>query len=313
MCTARSYSADGGVSSVRRLTQRNPQISQSAEAKIGGRADDGDNQATLASAESTPHRKAIQEEHIMDGLTAPARLTAGGMKEPPQARAGDPHRSEKTRPLAGFGRLTALAGIVFVILDFAADLVIGPFPDGNSSTSTLAKFYAAHHAHVEAGGVLYSLAAIPLVFFGTALWARIRGAALHPAVAALALVGTAVAAVSQFDSGGYFLTVGPVGDKPWLAPAALQALQVGGSSVGYGSQGGAVILLLAVAIAGIAARAFPRSLAWAALVFAVLLLTPVFFLASLVLNVWIIAMSIVLVARPRHDEPVLFTDAVNVR
>jgi hypothetical protein len=248
----------------------------------------------------------------MDGLTAPARLTAGGMNKPFQARAEDARWAEKTRTLAGFGRLAALAGIVFVILDFAADLVIGPFPDGSSSTSALVKFYAAHHAHVAAGGVLYSLAAIPLVFFGAALWTRMRGTALHPAVAAVALVGTAIAAVSQFDSGGYFLTVGAVGDKSYLAPAALQSLQLGGSSIGYGGQGGTVILLIAVAIAGIAARAFPRSLAWTALAFAVLLLTPAFFLASLVLNVWIIAMSIVLIARPRRDEPVVPTPAVDV-
>jgi hypothetical protein len=208
--------------------------------------------------------------------------------------------------------VAALAGIAFVILDFAADLVIGPFPDSNSSASTLVSFYAAHHAHVAAGGMLFSLAAIPLVFFGAALWTRIRATALHPAVAAVALVGTAIAAVSVLDGGGYFLTLGAVGDKSYLAPAALQSLQVGDSSGGYGGNGGLVILLLAVAIAGIAARAFPRVLAWTALVFAVLLLTPVFFLASLLVNVWIIAASIVLVLRPRPAHPAPVAGAAHV-
>jgi len=235
----------------------------------------------------------------MDGLTAPARLATTEINDRHDSHPDDTGTAERVRTLASFGRLAALAGIAFVILDFAADLVIGPFPDSNSSTSTLVSFYAAHHAHVAAGGMFYSLAAIPLVFFGAALWARIRGAALHPTVAAVALVGTAIAAVSQLDSGGYFLTLGAVGDKSYLAPAALQSLQVGSSPIGYGGNGGTVILLLAVAIAGIAARVFPRILAWTALMFAILLLTPVFFLASLLLNVWIVGASVVLVLRPR--------------
>jgi hypothetical protein len=235
----------------------------------------------------------------MDGLTAPARMATSETNDRLDSGEDDTGNAEGIRALAGFGRLAALAGIAFVVLDFAADLVVGPFPDGNSSPSTLASFYAAHHAHVAAGGMLYSLAAIPFVFFGAALWARIRRAALHPAVAAVALVGAAIAAVSQLDNGGYFLTLGAVGDKSYLAPAALQSLQLGGSSLGYGGSGGTVILLLAVAIAGIAGRVFPRTLGWTALAFAILLFTPVFFLASLLLNVWIVAASIVLVVRPR--------------
>jgi hypothetical protein len=235
----------------------------------------------------------------MDGLTAPARLATSDINDRLDAAPHDRGKAAALRPFAGFGRMAALAGIAFVVLDLAADLIIGPFPDGSSSTSKLASFYATHHAHVAAGGMLFSLAAIPFVFFGAALWTRIRGAALHPAIAAVALVGTAIAAVAELDSGGYFLTLGAVGDKSYLAPAALQSLQVGGSSIGYGGNGGTVILLLAVAIAGVAGHAFPRSLSWTALAFAILLLTPVFFAASLLLNVWIIAASIVLVRRPR--------------
>jgi hypothetical protein len=127
---------------------------------------------------------------------------------------------------------------------------------------------------------------------------------LHPALAAVALVGTAIAAVSVFESGGYFLTLGAVGDTSYVAPAALQSLQLGGSGIGYYGNGGMVILLLAVAIAGIGVRVFPRSLAWIALALAVLLLSPISFVASLLLNLWFFAMSIVLVLRPRPADPI---------
>lgn len=239
----------------------------------------------------------------MDGLTAPARLETSGTDDRLDPRPAHTGGTQPIRTLAGFGRAAGLAGIAFVVLDFAADLVIGPFPDG-SSTSKLVSFYATHHAQVAAGGMLFSLATIPFVFFGAALWTRIRGAALHPAVAAVALVGTAIAAVSVFESGGYFLTLGAVGDKSYVAPAALQSMQLGGSGIGYDGNGGLVILLLAVAIAGIGARVFPRSLAWIALVFAVLLFSPISFLASLLLNLWFVAMSIALVRRPHPAGPV---------
>jgi hypothetical protein len=69
----------------------------------------------------------------------------------------------------------------------------------------------------------------------------------------------------------------------------------GGSTVGIG---GIVIVLFAVAMAGIVGRAFPRWLAWPALVLAVLDMTPLGFLASLLFLLWAVVVSIVMCLRP---------------
>jgi hypothetical protein len=194
-------------------------------------------------------------------------------------------------------RLVPLAGVVFAVLTVAGYLTIGPFPDSDASVSELTSFYAANHAHVAAGGQLLGLAAIFLALFGTAVWARIRSTDLHPVVAGTALVGTAMAAVSWLEGAGTYSILGEIGHQPWLSPAALQAVQVGGTV------GGTVLFLLAVATAGIAGRAFPRWLALPALALAILYLTPFGWYASLLVLLWAAVTGIVMAVRPAGAVP----------
>jgi hypothetical protein len=198
-------------------------------------------------------------------------------------------------------RLVPLAGVVFAVLTVAGYLTIGPFPDSDASVSELTSFYAAHHGQVAAGGQLLGLAAIFLALFGTAVWARIRSADLHPVVAGTALVGTAMAAVSSVDGAGAYSILGEIGHQPWLLPAALQAAHVR-ATVG-GIDGGTVLFLLAVATAGIAGRAFPRWLAWPALALAIVYLTPFGFFASLFVLLWAAVTGIVMAVRPARGVP----------
>jgi hypothetical protein len=198
-------------------------------------------------------------------------------------------------------RLVPLAGVVFAVLTLAGYFTIGPFPDSDASASELTSFYAANHGHVAAGGELLGLAAIFLALFGTAVWARIRSTDLHPVVAGVALVGTAMAAVSWLDGAGAYSTLGEVGHQPWLSPAALQAAQVSGTT--GGTDGGTVILLLAVATAGIAGRAFPRWLALPALALAILYFTPFGYYASLLVLLWAAVTGVVMAVRPADRVP----------
>lgn len=200
-------------------------------------------------------------------------------------------------------RLIPLAGVVFGVLTFAGYLTIDAFPGTDASISELTSFYAANHGRVAAGGQLLGLAAIFLALFGTAVWAKIHSTDLHPIVAGTALVGTAMAAVSWLEGAGAYSILGEIGHQPWLLPAALQAAHVGGT-VG-GIDGGTVILLLAVATAGIAGRAFPRWLALPALGLAILYLTPFGWYASLLVLPWATVTGIVMAVRPA--DPVLAT------
>jgi len=199
------------------------------------------------------------------------------------------------------GRFVPLAGVVYVALTVAGFLLVGPTPDTDASVSTITDFYSANHGHLLACGMLLAWASVFFVFFGAALWARVRRAALHPLVAGATLVGIAVTATGQLIYANTYFTLGDIGPKATTSPAALQVWHILGQEPLSPEAGGIAILLLAVALAGILAGAFPRSLAWPALVLAILqLVTPVGFLASLVFLLWTLVASIVMCLRPAH-------------
>lgn len=195
-------------------------------------------------------------------------------------------------------RLVPLAGVVYAALAVVGDLTIGSVPRSDAPISTVTSFYASHHARVGAGGWISAWAAVFLALFGAALWVRVRAANLRPAIAGAALVGIVVAFAGQLaDSTGYYV-LGDIGGKASISDGALQAWHVRGSDFDFVAAGGLAVLLLAVAAAGIAGRAVPRWLAWAALPLGILQLTPVGFFAGLLFVLWAAATGVVMVARP---------------
>jgi len=200
------------------------------------------------------------------------------------------------RSAARLGRFVPLAGVVFAVLTVAGYNTIGTVPDSGTPIANVTSFYSAHHGRVATGGTLLAWAAIFLAFFGAAIWGRIRQTALHPLVAAVALIGTAVAVADQLSGASSYVTLGDIGGKHTIIPAALQAWHISGSDGSVG--GGEAILLLAVALAGILARALPRWLAWPALVIGILELTPIGFFASLAFLLWAAVAGIAMFLRP---------------
>lgn len=206
-----------------------------------------------------------------------------------------PTSHDESPAAARLGRLLPLAGVGFAVLSVAGDLTIGKFPDSNTSVAKLTQFYAAHHRQVGVGGTLLALAAILLGLFGVALWARVRSSDLHPAVAGAVLLGAAVATANELTGASAYITLGTVGHQAGVSPAALQAWHINGSEGGVGSM---MILLVAVGVAGIVSRAIPRWLAWPALLLGIVQISPIGFLASLLVLVWAAVAGIILVLRP---------------
>jgi hypothetical protein len=208
---------------------------------------------------------------------------------------------EGTRTTARLGRLVLLAGAGSAVLTLVADSVIGPNPDSGASTSTLTAYYAEHHAHVFAAGILFTYSSILFALFGVAVWARIRLTALHPIVAGAALVATAIATAGGLANASAWYQLGNLGTEHTVSPGALQTLHIFVSAGDLPSGAGIGILLLAFALAG-RAGAFPRWLAWFALVLGIVQLAPtpglIGFFAGLVVLVWMLATSIVMFLRP---------------
>jgi hypothetical protein len=190
------------------------------------------------------------------------------------------------------GRIAPLAGAAYAVAMIVGDLVVGQFPDSDASVSKLTTYYSNHHAHVAAGGMVFSWATILLAVFGCVLWSRAR--AIRPSVAAAILVATAVAVVADVQEETLFALVGHASTASTLTPSALQALHIAGSEGSLST--GLAILLLAVGVAEIV----PRWLAWPAIVLGIAQLVPgIGFFASMLFLLWAAVAGIALTVRPR--------------
>ena len=102
---------------------------------------------------------------------------------------------------------------------------------------------------------------------------------------------------------GVYGVLGDIGGQPGVSPAALQAWHIMGSEGSLADGASTFLFLLTAALAGLAARAVPRWLAWPAWLLAVLVLLPdpFGFLASMVFLAWTAAAGITLLVarRPR--------------
>ena len=204
------------------------------------------------------------------------------------------------------GRLAALGGLGFAVASIAGDLVIGPFPGPATPAAQLVPFYAGHHARVLAGGMLLGLGGVLFVPFGLAVWARIRQAQASPLLAGLAVIATTMVALTTLAGAGVYGVLGDIGGQPGISPAALQAWHIMGSEGSLADGASTFLFLLTAALAGLAARAVPRWLAWPALLLAVLSLVPgpFGFLASMVFLAWTAAAGITLLVT-RQPRPQL--------
>jgi hypothetical protein len=196
----------------------------------------------------------------------------------------------------GWTRWLPLTGIAFAVVAMAGNLSIGDFPDTDTSIGKLTTYYAAHHADVGRGGTLLGYAVVFFALFGIALWSRVRRSAATPVIGGALLLGVTLVAVDMITSSNSYYTLGQIGGTTTTSPQALQAWHITGSVGGVGAD--SIVFLLAIAAAGILARAFPRWLAWSALVLAAMHFTPLGFLAFLLFYVWAIAAGIALTIRP---------------
>jgi hypothetical protein len=237
-----------------------------------------------------------------------------------ERRPADSAASNGPQIAAQLGRFVPLAGAGSAALTVAGYLVIGPNPDSTASTSTITSYYAAHHAHIFVAGILLMYSAILFALFGVAIWDRIRRTALHPIVGGVVLVATAIATVSNLGNASAWYVLGDIGNTHTIAPGTLQTLHLAVSAGDLPSVSGVGILLLGFAAAGILARAFPRWLAWSALVLGIVQLTPTpglfGFFAGLAFLVWMFAASIAMFVRADpvraavHDSSAALTNAV---
>jgi hypothetical protein len=209
----------------------------------------------------------------------------------------------RTRRVVPPPRPIALSGIAFAVATAVGFLLMGKNPEPDASISTVTRYWQTHHAHVSSAGIVLAYGGVLFALFGASIWSRIRGAALHPVLGAMALVGTAVATAGLLASAMTYFALGDLAARPTTLPATTQALHVLGSELSYPIAGGLELLLLAVAGAGITTRAFPRWLAWSALPIGLLQLTTIGFTAFLLFLLWSATASVVMTVQPEAAAP----------
>jgi hypothetical protein len=197
-------------------------------------------------------------------------------------------------------RILPLAGVAYLVLEIAGNGSIGDFPDSNTPIAKLVPFYAKHHSSIATGGLLLHYGGLALALFLVAVWDRIRESGVHPLVSAALLFGAAVTVAADFAGDGVYSTLGFIGGhEQVITPAALQAWHINGAGGGLTTgDGGLMIALLAVSVAGIAGRALPRWLGWSALPLGLVQLTPLGFYGGALFWLWAAVAGIYMTLRP---------------
>lgn len=200
-----------------------------------------------------------------------------------------------SRPTTGLTRWLPLAGLAYAVLTIAGDLVVDAFPDGDTSASTLVRYYSAHHTQVGVGGNLMGLGVIFLGLFVAGLVVRTRASL---ATAAVIGVGGAALVAAQEWSAAVYAQLGSTGAEHSVAPAALQAWHIAGSEwTGIGSA--SLVFVLGIAVAGLVDRTLPAWVAVTALVLGCgsFAPQPFGFFASMLMLVWAAVAGIALTVR----------------
>jgi hypothetical protein len=195
-------------------------------------------------------------------------------------------------------RWAGLAGIAFVVLyvgAFALGIEVGP------SDREISEYYAdsGHRTKEAVAFFVIAGAVLAFVLFASALRSLIAAAEAPPgtlaaiawvgatAYAALTLAGNAVSRATAFAAMDDVFQL-DVNSRRLLEDAGLLLLASGAIA--------AILLVVAVSIAALRYGILPRWLAWAGFPIAALLPLAIAFLGFLALFVWVLAVSVTLVA-----------------
>jgi hypothetical protein len=196
-----------------------------------------------------------------------------------------------------WARLSPLSGFVFLGLVIVGGFVLmGSTPDAKASPAEVIVFYAAHHARDRAGAVVITFAFIAFFAFAISLRDRWRRRPRLEGLSTGLLAAATVLVVGQTVSAGiiYTLTENP----SRLTASSAQTLNLLQNDLVLTSAAGFFSFLTIAAIIILRGRVLPLWLGWLALVTAILFVTPLEFVAFLLLLVWTAAVSVLVQRAP---------------
>lgn len=194
--------------------------------------------------------------------------------------------------------LVPAAGILMVVLIVLAFVVGGETPDVDDSLNEITSFYRDNDSDQVWAAALLAWGTAVFLVFATGLWRLVRDAEIgRHGASSLMLVGSAVWAAGTTIFSGISFTLGDSADD--LGPAAIQALNALNSDMFFTVAVGTFAFLMGAAVSVLNTGVLPRWLGWAAVVIAVVAITPGGFFALLAMLLWIVIASVALLMSSR--------------
>jgi hypothetical protein len=190
-------------------------------------------------------------------------------------------------------RLLPLLGILAIVLVAIGIVVVGNTPDTDDPISKIVSFYTKHDSDLSASGGLLVVAAIAFLAWSVQLRnVLFLGEGGSATRATLGLVGSVLFAVGMTLFGGINLALGDAPKK--YDPAVLQTLNVLGQDLFPPIAVGGILTLFGYGLAVLKTRALPVWLGWIAIIGALFVLTPLWFMPFIALALLIIVSSVLL-------------------
>jgi hypothetical protein len=195
-----------------------------------------------------------------------------------------------------------LTGVAFVVLAIVGFLVGGEPPDADSPVQEIVDHYRDNEDAVVAGALIVGLAGALLIFFAGVLRKVLRQAEGEGGVLSIvAFAGAVVLAVGAAIDGTISLALADKADA--IDPTAVQGLQALWDNDFLPLAMGTAVFLFASGLSILRHAALPKWLGWAAILFAVISLTPIGFAGFIGGAVWILVVSVLLTLRFRALNP----------
>jgi hypothetical protein len=193
-------------------------------------------------------------------------------------------------------RLVPLSGIVTVAAIFASFAIVGDTPDTDAPINEVVSFYTKHDSDAQFSGALSALAALMFLIFSSTVAGVLRRAEGDPGGAsALAYGGGILFATGGAIFAGVSFTIGDTVKD--IDPASLQTLHVLSEDLFFPVAVGTVAFLLGAGIGVVKTGVLPKWLGWAAIVVALVGITPIGFVSFPALGLWTLVVSVMLFMR----------------
>jgi len=197
--------------------------------------------------------------------------------------------------------LTGIASILIII----AGVLFGEPPDSTNPPQEIVDFYVDHATKLQLGTIVFAIAAILFVVFGSYLRTVLdRGEGSTGILSTVAFAGAAIFAVGVAIDGMIIFAITEAADH--LEPTQIQTLQALWDNDWMPLLLGVTIFVLASGLSIILHKSLPVWVGWLALVIGIVGLTPVGWIAFMATGIWVIIVSVLLfMSEGRTSSPVV--------